>query len=216
MKEVLAQAAAQFRHYEKLHSEKSPPDLEKARTNATMAKMCEDAVRTGYPLASVDLKQTLSAVDKLASTAVSLASYAMNLAHGATLEQFELEHVIVLAKWVGLDKTTFHERFGVSRRVLDEVMKERRAQIQIHGHTPEEDDAHPGKVRDAVLSRVTDMLVKEDRQRLVEAAAILVAEIERIDRYAAKEPAPNPPGLNDDPAAAERAVYLAGRSETAV
>ncbi len=42
---VLKEAAGQFRYYAEQHLAKNPPDQIKAKTNADMAEMCEDAIR---------------------------------------------------------------------------------------------------------------------------------------------------------------------------
>lgn len=44
MTNALKKAANQFRHYALLHSQKNPPDADKARTNAMMAQVCEYAI----------------------------------------------------------------------------------------------------------------------------------------------------------------------------
>lgn len=45
MRRVLIEASYQFKAYAKNHMDKSPPDYEKALTNLTWAKDCDDAVK---------------------------------------------------------------------------------------------------------------------------------------------------------------------------
>lgn len=91
-------------------------------------------------------------------------------------------------------------------KVMEDVAKERRHQIEDKGHTPERDDEYgndelamagawfalPSEVR-VQLSHGNEQAglwpigwrpptFKERRQNLVIAAALLIAEIERIDR----------------------------------
>lgn len=112
----------------------------------------------------------------------TLAAYALNLAHGADLQPFELEHLMALAKQVGCVVTDQHRAFGATRVVLGQVMSERRRQVELHGYTAEHDQANPMRMHDEVLTRVSGLPSPETRQDLVQAAAIIVAEIERIDR----------------------------------
>jgi hypothetical protein len=63
--------------------------------------------------------------------------------------------------------------------ILSEVAAERGRQVA-KGHTAESDDAlAPLELRHRARNRLTH---KASRQELVEAAALLVAEIQRIDR----------------------------------
>lgn len=82
--------------------------------------------------------------------------------------------------------------------VLREIANERVRQIAEEGWTPEHDDEHDkGELADAAATYATTYDVrgliqpwpisrKDRRSDLVKAAALLVAEIERIDRAAAK------------------------------
>lgn len=45
MQTALTEAAKQYRKYEKLHKEKTPPDLDKSETNRQFAEMCEQALK---------------------------------------------------------------------------------------------------------------------------------------------------------------------------
>lgn len=124
--------------------------------------------------------------------ASSLAAYALNLAHGAILQPFELDHLIELAGIVGCKVTPKHLSYVATRVVLEELLVERRAQIEVHGYTLEYDDANPEHAHDQVLERANQFPSVHTRKDLVELAAIAVAEIERLDRLATKvvEPAP--------------------------
>jgi hypothetical protein len=96
------------------------------------------------------------------------------------------------------------------RKVLDDIRMKRQRQIVIHSHPPEEDDRHAdGSVGigaipyiQAANQQTLGLKDKElqtfwpwperfkpsadPRENLINAAALLVAEIERIDREAAK------------------------------
>lgn len=121
--------------------------------------------------------------------ASALAAYALNVAHGQTLAPFEIKHLIGLAKRAGCTVTPRHVEFTATRAVLAEILTERRNQVEKHGYTPEYDDANPMHAHDQVLQRAYQMPTAHARKDLVELAAIAVAEIERLDRVAAKEAA---------------------------
>lgn len=96
--------------------------------------------------------------------------------------------------------------------VIDEIAAERRRQIEVEGWTPEHDDLHQdGELAAAAgVYALYDLMSGDaDRERvlremwpwddywwkpadrrrdLVRAAALIVAEIERLDRAAAQEP----------------------------
>ena len=81
---------------------------------------------------------------------------------------------------------------------LDDIAAERRRQIEVHGWTPDHDDEHAhGEIANAAAdfampgqhpmlsswaygSKVVDK--EPRRQQLVKAGALIVAEIERLDR----------------------------------
>jgi hypothetical protein len=68
---------------------------------------------------------------------------------------------------------------GAFNAILSEIAAERERQIA-KGHTPETDDGLPAlDLRHKARNRLTH---KANRQELIEAAALLVAEIQRIDR----------------------------------
>lgn len=89
---------------------------------------------------------------------------------------------------------------AVRGKAISDVIGERARQISGEGWTPEHDDTHV----DHELSRAAACYAigniagwpwsldwwkpTDRRRRLVKAAALLIAEIERIDRAAAKEP----------------------------
>lgn len=105
---------------------------------------------------------------------------------------------------------------GLCSTVIEEIAAERKRQIEVEGWTPEHDDRrgdgslaraaaayahastkiHPHQARQStVISKLWpfDWLwfkPKNSRRNLVIAGALIVAEIERLDRAAAKETAP--------------------------
>src|SRR5690554_814282 len=114
--------------------------------------------------------------------------------------------------------------------VISEIAAERKRQIEVEGWTPEHDDEHSrGELLDAALcyaqrrsdSRMFGYEVekypaparwpwsrewwkpKDERRDLIRAAALIVAEIERLDRAAAREQAR--PGASAAPAEPARA-----------
>lgn len=112
----------------------------------------------------------------------TLAAYALNTAYGATLAPFELEHLTALAKAVGCTVTP-HQLTTLSIRVvLDELLKERLNQIKL-GYTADYDDANPLHGRMEALHRLNDP--NHTYAQIVEAAAILVADLERRKRHPA-------------------------------
>lgn len=122
--------------------------------------------------------------------AKALGAYALNVVYGAILSPFELEHLIELAKVIGCTVTEKHLSYVATRVVLEELMKERREQIEVHGYTLAFDDANPAHAHEQVLERAYALPNAHTRKDLVELAAIAVAEIERLDRAAAKLPTP--------------------------
>jgi hypothetical protein len=96
-----------------------------------------------------------------------------------------------------------------SGAVLAEIAEERRRQIDVHGWSPEHDDGHTaGEIANAAAdfaqpgqrpittswAFVVKVIDKEPRRvQLIKAAALIVAEIERLDR--ASQPLPPPPSL---------------------
>lgn len=88
--------------------------------------------------------------------------------------------------------------------VITEILAERRRQIEVEGWTPEHDDSHPDDqlARAAIcyaapqwlreFCEVNDIIIwpwssswwkpKDRRRDLIRAAALIAAEIERLDR----------------------------------
>ncbi len=129
---------------------------------------------------------------ELVQLARTLAAYALNLAYGGRLEPFELEHLTALAKRAGCVVAPHHLASLTTRRVLNELMTERQKQI-VMGYTAEYDDAHPMHARMETLNRLNDP--NYTRVQLIEAATIVVAEIERVDRETARVGSP----MEEDP-----------------
>lgn len=93
----------------------------------------------------------------------------------------------------------------------DDVLAERRRQIEAEGWTPEHDDAHDKGELAAAASCYAFSAVKspyhlnnqiwpwssewwkpaDSRRNLVKAGALIIAEIERLDRLATPQPAPD-------------------------
>jgi hypothetical protein len=89
----------------------------------------------------------------------------------------------------------------VPARVIADVIAERRRQIEVEGWTPEHDDTHErGEIAEAasawastgqkpvVWSWAADKAGKPRRRQLVIAGALILAEIERLDRAALESP----------------------------
>lgn len=115
----------------------------------------------------------------LAILAKTLAAYALNLAFGATLGPFELEHIERLAKQVGCTVVPRQRTHAAIRAVLEELFQERLHQFEL-GFTPEYDDNNPLHGRMEALHRLADP--NHTYAQIVEAAAILVADLERRKR----------------------------------
>ncbi len=111
----------------------------------------------------------------------TLAAYALNATYGATLEPFEIANLTTLAKTVGCTVAPYQLSNLATRRLLNELLAERRKQIA-SGYTAAYDDSHPLHGRMEALKRLNDP--DYTRAYLVEAATIIVAEIERMDRTA--------------------------------
>jgi hypothetical protein len=95
---------------------------------------------------------------------------------------------------------TLHLDTNVTRRVLMELLEERRNQIIRHGWTPEHDDAHtPDEFAWLIARRAVGMCNRaalealDVRRLFVECAAIATAAIESYDRVH-----PQPIGLAED------------------
>jgi hypothetical protein len=98
--------------------------------------------------------------------------------------------------------------------VIDEIAAERTRQIEVEGWSPEHDDTHtheemamaaamyalPGFARNLIISINGETLLRrlwpwdwkwwkpeKRRRNLIKAAALLVAEVERLDRFEAKK-----------------------------
>lgn len=173
---VIALAAAHktFFEYAGLHRAKgTDAGAIKAQRNEILSVMCHNAV-----VALVERNGWVR----------TIAAYALNAAHGARLARFEYDNLVALAKKFGCQVTDQHAAFAVSRAITGEIMAERRKQVELFGYTPERDDANPTRLHDEILSRVQSRPHATMRHALVEAAAILVAEIEHLDRTAPKEP----------------------------
>ena len=128
----------------------------------------------------------------------TIAAYDLNVAHGARLAPVVYENLVELAKEFGCVVTDKQKQFAISRAIVGEVMEERRKQVERYGHTPAHDDANPARLHDEVLQRVQPQPHTTARHALVEAAAIIVAEIEHLDRTA-------PPVVEKEPS--DGAVY---------
>lgn len=119
------------------------------------------------------------------------------------------------AAWAGWMASVKAHREAGHSKATDDVVAERRRQIEAEGWTPEHDDEHDsGELADVaacyalgVYSDRADAGVpgdippywpqswdeswwrpKDRRRNLVRAAALLIAEIERLDRAALKTP----------------------------
>lgn len=177
--------------------------------------MTEDFEVGGRPLTNRDSDPLAVDYSKLdtKTVAAALGAYALNLAYGATLQPFEVEHLVKLAKAVGCEITDKHLSFSATRKVLEELLKERRSQIEVHGYTLEYDDANPEHAHQQVLDRANQFPSSHTRKDLVELAAIAVAEIERLDRAAMKTWAEQDEALNT--AALNRETALEAESISA-
>jgi len=77
-----------------------------------------------------------------------------------------------------------------TRKVTEEVFAERRRQVDELGYTETHDDQWTNGQMSAVAARLSKPATESEftyRQRLVIAAAYLIAEIERLDRSATAE-----------------------------
>ena len=126
--------------------------------------------------------------EELRMIASTLGAYALNVAYGGILEPFELKNLLELAARVGCKVTDKHLSYTATRAVLNELLAERRDQVEKHGFTLQFDDENPEHAHQQVLDRAYQMPTAHARKDLVELAAIAVAEIERLDRAAAKAP----------------------------
>ncbi len=124
--------------------------------------------------------RTASDIAELENTADCLAAYALNMMHGAVLADFERDNILALAKRLKVTVTPRQEKFLTTRKILDEIFLERLKQVDL-GFTPEQDAANPMRLHDEILSRVSQLPMSQSRTALVEAAAIIAAEIEMID-----------------------------------
>lgn len=169
-----------------LFKRKPKTDLVKwaIETAAMLSKQHHAEVVQAIDATASAIYMKLTASDQPRVITQTLAAYALSLAHGGTLEPFERENIIDLAHKVGVVVESKLQAYAITRTVLDEVLKERRAQVEIHGHTPDDDISNPARLHQEVLSRVEQMPTPHVRKSLIEAAAILIAEIERIDRLA--------------------------------
>ena len=84
--------------------------------------------------------------------------------------------------------------------VIEEIAAERRRQIEVEGFTAEHDDGHPGEMAKAAATyalwatdwdgevrniwpwQISTFKPKDVRRDLIRAAALIVAEVERLDR----------------------------------
>lgn len=91
--------------------------------------------------------------------------------------------------------------FGRTSRVLSEIAEERRRQVEEEGWTPDHDDCHvDGELGEAAAAYAaihdgadtlwpfSDEWFKRTTRRrdLIKAGALIVAEIERLDRFEAR------------------------------
>lgn len=132
--------------------------------------------------------------DLLDDTAKVLGCYALNLAYGAVLEPWELTHLKKLAAAVKAKVFDRNQAFASTKRILGEVQKERRRQVELFGFTPEHDAQHRDQLREQILNRVYQAPnVVDQRQELIEAAAMIVAEVEMLDASHAQPQEASPP-----------------------
>lgn len=129
----------------------------------------------------------------LGTLAKALAAYALNLAYGARLEPFELAHLRQLAAVVGCRVTERQLQHLEIRGVLEQLLQERQRQISL-GYNSAYDDAHPLHGRMEALHRLNDP--NHTDKDIVEAAAILVADLERRRRNPVT-PTEAPPGYKE-------------------
>ncbi|HVI51535.1 MAG TPA: hypothetical protein VM661_10020 [Candidatus Sulfotelmatobacter sp.] len=97
---------------------------------------------------------------------------------------------------------------NTTSRVIDEIYSERRRQVDAEGYSARHDDKHPGQMaaaaacyairssedvsleirRDTITTlwpwEISAYKPKDTRRDLIRAAALIVAEIERMDRIA--------------------------------
>lgn len=90
--------------------------------------------------------------------------------------------------------------------VIDEIVEERKRQVGVEGYEPEHDDEHKmGEIAaaaaayaaassevleassEALWPFTSDFKPKDSRRNLIRAAALIVAEISRIDRLAEQQ-----------------------------
>ena len=112
-------------------------------------------------------------------------AYAINMMYGAELEDFERDNLIEIAKELGVVVSKKAFAFEQDRKILLEVLKERKKQVEI-GYTPEKDQSNPLKLHQEIFLRVSETPSVHARQSYLEAAAILIAEIGVIDRQQKK------------------------------
>lgn len=173
--EALDAAAARFEQYALNHRRKDPPQHEKAAANSEIAFAIRELIgREG--------KRFDATAKAMEMTAKTLAAYALNAAHGAELAPFEMTNLIGLAKTVGCVVEDRHAQYALTRSILGRVFSERRKQVEVFGYKPEDDVANPERLREEVLNRVSGMPDEHAEQALVEAGAIIVAELEAIAR----------------------------------
>lgn len=132
------------------------------------------------------------AVD-LHTLANAIAAYGLNLAYGSKLAPFELEHLTKLAAQVGCRVTPRQLQHSEISAVLEELLAERQRQIAL-GYNAAYDDAHPLHGRMEALHRLNDP--NHTDKDIVEAAAILVADLERRRRNPIA-PTGTPPGYKE-------------------
>lgn len=109
-------------------------------------------------------------------------AYAINLMFGAELADFERANLIAIAHELSVNVSAKEEKFELDRKILLEVLAERKVQVHRYGFTPEADAANPVRIHQEILNRVSQTPTAHARQSYLEAAAILVAEIGVIDR----------------------------------
>lgn len=131
-------------------------------------------------------------VERLGTLAKTLGAYALNAAFGSQLQDFEIENLKSLAKSAGCTVSEEIRSYSVTRGVIREIFEERKKQMELLSYTPEHDNANPERLHQEVINRVSQQATVHARADLVEAAALIVAEIERIDRL-------HPKPMIDDP-----------------
>ncbi len=109
-------------------------------------------------------------------------TYALNLAFGEELADFERDNLFEIAKELGVKVSEKLHSFEEDRKILLEVLAERKKQVEVFGFTPEKDEVNPGRIHQEILLRVSESPSSHARKSYLEAAAILVAEIRCIDK----------------------------------